>query len=166
MFNIVPLGDTYELDMDPIDGSGTISTDTVSLTFDAVFDGRGQASAEDDDFPFPTLRFLLKANHGLDGATEGESAVKVDRQYRFAGGVNPLCNIWCLSLPFLMERQPFIQGLTSAAKLGTAAAKGILQAVAPDQDGEPSFAEMSATVDATTPVFLSDGLVALTAKSV
>ena len=166
VFDIVKLGKDYRLDVDDSDGRVTITTGSSAIMVDAMFDGRGQAGADDDDFPFPTLRFLLKSNQDLRADARESSAIQVDDEYRLAGGLNPLRNIWCLSLPFLLDRQPFIQGLTSAAKLGHAAADDILaDGNACSAEPDISLGDLAAVVHGSAPVFVNGNLVILTQKS-
>jgi hypothetical protein len=129
-----------------------------------VYDARGQASADAEDLPFPTLRFLLTSNNRYEDDESDDASVNVDRRYRLAGGLNPLENIWCLSLPFLLSREPFIQGLTSAAKLGQTAAGSILKTTA-DASSNVSLEVLVDIVRETDPVIVNGDLVVLAPKA-
>ena len=161
VFDVLRLGDDYDTKIGA-DGAVTITTDGKDVMFDAVYDARGQAAAEADDFPFPTLRFLLTSNLRYESGTSDDMAVSVDKLYRLSGRLNPLADIWCLGLPFLLSREPFIQGLTSAAKLGQTAAAAILSSK-PNQD--ISMEELLARVRDTDPVIVNGGLVVLAPKA-
>ena len=161
VFDVLRLGDDYSTDVAE-DGAVTITTDRRNVLFDAVYDARGQAAADTGDIPFPTLRFLLTSNLRYDADTADDKAVCIDRLYRLSGRLNPLANIWCLGLPFLLSREPFIQGLTSAAKLGQTAAAAIL-ASKPEPD--VSIQELLARVRDTDTVIINGGLVVLSPKA-
>lgn len=165
IFSVFKLGDDYSIDIDDR-SRAVISTGECRQGFDKVYDARGQAAFEADDLPFPTLRFLLTLNHRYESEDANRASVTVDRGYRITSGLNPLHNIWCLSLPFLLSREPFIQGLTSAAKLGEAAAAGIL-CKAKDGPSEPtlSLQELVERVHETDPVILNGNLVVLAPKA-
>jgi uncharacterized NAD(P)/FAD-binding protein YdhS len=165
MFDVMALGEHYKIDVHGSEGQSTVTNEKMTLNLDAVYDGCGQEDADDNEFPFPTLRFLLKSNHAFEDINSTSSAIQIDDDYRLKGGINPLRNIWCLSLPFLLERQPFIQGLTSAAKLGATAAAGILADLHErDVQPEATLADLAANVSETQPVFVNGDLVVLTPK--
>lgn len=151
------LDDDYRLDWRGTGGGEVVSGDR-RITFDRIFDARGQAVAADDTFPFPTLRALLMANHDIDRTEDGR-AVRVDETFQLVDGANALQGIWCCSLPYLMDRRPFIQGLTSCAEIGKVAAEAIL-------DRTPvrtpmAMSDLVRQVRTTSPILMQDGLVLL-----
>lgn len=152
--SLLRLGDDYELDIEPSTGAAEITIGAGQHRFEHLFDARGQAAADEDAFPFPTLRMLLKANGARND--DGGGSVQVEDDYALSGGLNPMPGVYCLSLPFLLARQPFIQGLTSAADMGRSVAEAILEAggsAAPDS--EPvSLEELVETVEQTSPIFI------------
>ena len=156
------LGGDYALS--PIaGGGGIVAVGAEILEFERVIDARGQTSAPDAAFPFPTLRFLLSANRGPGNK---ESAIVVDDDYHLQGGLNPLRHIFCLSLPFLLARQPFVQGLTSAAMMGGLVADAILRTDAREsREGSALVMDDLADIVArTSPVLMANGNVLLAAK--
>lgn len=162
ILDLVKLDDDYDIVFDEETGFSHVSNGSSTLVFDEIIDARGQAHADEDEFPFPTLRMALKANRDLD-IDRDEGAVSVDASYRLIEGTNSLRNIWCLSLPFLLERRPFIQGLTSAAEMGKAAAEAILADVehsSPVRE-ESALAELAKTVATTQPVMMANSAVLL-----
>jgi uncharacterized NAD(P)/FAD-binding protein YdhS len=156
--NVAQLADDYELTIDEDTGRASVTSSGSVMSFDCMFDARGQAAADEDDFPFPTLRMTLKANNCLDDAHEG-GAIRVDDDYRLTEGVNPLRNVWCMSIPFLLGRKPFIQGLTSASQMGEAAAAAIIADREPD--APVSFQDLLEAIETTLPMVLADGVVVL-----
>lgn len=153
---IAKLSDKYELQCDADSGSFTVTNGSDRLSFDAILDARGQVAADDDDFPFPTLRSMLLANRDVDDRRD--RAVEIDAGYRMANGINPVTNVWCLSIPFLIDRKPSIQGLTSAHEMGEAVAKAMFESNTPQHDR--NLQDLANSVAVTSPV-LADGAVML-----
>lgn len=166
ILDLVKLEEGYDIAFDEEIGQSHVTNGASKLVFDEIVDARGQAHADEDEFPFPTLRMVLKANRDLDSDRDG-GAVSVDASYRLVEGTNSLRDIWCLSLPFLLERKPFIQGLTSAAEMGRAAADSIIGDIETPLAGndEGLLAELIATITTTQPVIMADCAVMLLPNS-
>lgn len=165
ILNLVKLEDDYDIAFDEETGHSHVTNGASTLVFDEVIDARGQANAAEDEFPFPTLRVVLKANRDLDTDRDG-GAVSVDASYRLVEGANVLHNTWCLSLPFLLDRKPFIQGLTSAAYMGATAAQAIIGDLEePYSSGEHEIKNLIKSIATTQPVMLSDRGVILMPKA-
>jgi uncharacterized NAD(P)/FAD-binding protein YdhS len=159
---VVRLGSQYSIGFDESNDEWRIDDDEGTIAVQSILDGRGAARATDQDFPFPTLRLFLQSN-SIVSQKNAFGAVRVGPDYEFVNGMNPVKNIWCLSLPFLLGRQPFIQGLTSAEKLGRTAARGLLE----NRDVEPEMRirDLVELTRATQPVVLDGGRVALLPRS-
>lgn len=95
-----------------------------SAVFDHVIDARGQSALGIDDLPFATLRMTLKANR-LKEAAPTREGVGIENNYRLTPGLNPVENLYFLSIPFLLHHNPFVQGLCSAHEMGEAVAQDI-----------------------------------------
>ena len=90
----------------------------AATRYDFVVEARGQTPAAARDLPFPTLRLQILANQMMRGADPASAAeIEVDEHLSLARGANPVDRIYCLAAPFLLNRRPFIQGLTSARDL-------------------------------------------------
>lgn len=165
VLDLVKLEDGYDIAFDEETGHSHVTNGAATLVFDELVDARGQANADEDEFPFPTLRVVLKANRDLDSDRDG-GAVSVDASYRLVEGANTLHNIWCLSLPFLLDRKPFIQGLTSAADMGAAAAQAIIGDLEePSSSGEHEIESLINAIATTQPVMVSGRGVILLPKA-
>ena len=116
----------YTMDCDA-DGQWTVSDYGDAWTFDGIVDARGQGALGQEDFPFPTLRMQIRASALRNGATT--DAIPMTRDNALAAQGDPLARVFCLSLPFLMWRNPFVQGLTAAHDIGRAAAKAIVDSI-------------------------------------
>ena len=165
ILDLTKLDADYDFTFDEETGRPRVANGASTLVFDEIVDARGQANADEDEFPFPTLRVVLKANRDLDSGRDG-GAVSVDASYRLVQGANILDNIWCLSLPFLLDRKPFIQGLTSAAEMGAAAARAIIGDLEmPSSSDEHEIKSLIDAIASTQPVMLSNRDVILLPKA-
>ena len=94
-------------------GGVEISWEGNSMTFDALIDARGQASATLDQLPFPSLvKTLSPDQHHLE------------TPFRLV--TSSAAPIYCLALPQLLERYPFAQGLANSADNAKTIAADIL----------------------------------------
>lgn len=96
-------GDGARYRMDEI-GVIHVALDGLDLRFDAVVDARGQQSAGLRDMPFPSLAARL-----------GDRPLRAP--FRLASSDGIALPIHCLSMPQLLERYPFSQGLSNCANL-------------------------------------------------
>lgn len=119
------LGADYRLENPDRDGLWHVRTADDEMAFDVIVDARGQAALGQSEFPFPTLRMQIRAQ--AIARLETLEAVPIGDKFELGVSGNPLARIFCLSLPFLLDRNPFIQGLTAARELGVMAAEAVLQ---------------------------------------
>nr|WP_246866271.1 FAD/NAD(P)-binding protein [Novosphingobium sp. SG720] len=87
--------------------------------FDDVIDARGQAPLGLEDFPFPTLRLHLCAQ-ALAQDRDWHEGLAPAQGHVLDPEDPALARIHVLSLPFLLHRHPFIQGLTESAAMARA----------------------------------------------
>jgi uncharacterized NAD(P)/FAD-binding protein YdhS len=123
-----------------------VENDKKKMVFDAFVDATGQHALSATDLPFPSL---LADKHIKKSAAPEHSLFDDDNIATFVrtGGIDiddsyrpvmvePLCNnLYCAAIPFLLHKHPFMQGITSSAKLGREVSASILRsmcAVKPD----------------------------------
>jgi uncharacterized NAD(P)/FAD-binding protein YdhS len=165
VLHVVKLADDYDVTSDEEGDRSVVNTGGSTMVFDRIVDARGQALADEDEFPFPSLRMIMKANRDIDDTRDG-GAVTVDKDFRLVEGANPLGNVWCLSLPFLLDRKPFIQGLTSACEMGRAAADAIIADIErPIAEPPNLLAELIDVIATTQPIILADQAVVLAPRT-
>ena len=131
---ISAIGADYAIDWDEINARWCVSARGSRLYFDRIIDARGQAPVGQEEFPFPTLRMQIRAQ--AIASAESLDEIATGRGFELGQPGNPLERVHCLSLPFLLSRNPFIQGLTAAEELGTSAAHAILTAIAAPQEAD------------------------------
>lgn len=142
--DILKLGNHYEI-VERQRGAAVI-VGGKAVDFDAFIDATGQETLSATDLPFPTLvaqggvrksttpkaQALVTANGPTDVVRTG--GLDVDEYYR-PRLTEPLSNrLYCAAIAFLLHKQPFVQGITSACEIGETVASAILAEV---EQGEP-----------------------------
>lgn len=131
------LGDDYTLERDLPLGAAVV-VKGARKEYKAFVDATGQSSLNAEDMPFPRLvqAGLLKRASTASGAEliflSGErpsvdtGGVEIDAQFRplFLKPVSN--NIYCLAIPFLLHKLPFVQGITSSAAMAQHVARYIV----------------------------------------
>ncbi len=103
------------------DGGVVVRIGDDDLSFDAMVDARGQTQALPADLPFPSLVARL-----IDPSRPVEDPFRLALLPVLHDGV------FCLSMPQVLVRYPFSQGLPNCDTLTRSAADAIINAVRPD----------------------------------
>ena len=105
----------------------TLSCKSGRYRFAAFVDARGQGKRRQAEWPFPTMRALLG---------KGEGAIAMDAAFR----PRTMPRVHVLALPWLLDRNPFVQGMGASRDLGArvAAAMAVENAMIP-ADGPGSL---------------------------
>lgn len=134
------------------DGGWTIGTPDAVERFDEVIDARGQAPLGLEDFPFPTLRLhicaqaLAEDRHWHEGLAPAQGHV-LDPE-------DPaLSRVHVLSLPFLLHRHPFIQGLTESAAMARACVAALGRRAEAKPRSRDDIHAALAWLDRTDPIY-------------
>ncbi len=106
--------------------------------FGAFIDATGQETLSATDLPFPTL----VAQGGVqESATPKAAAIRqpdrdpdmvrtggidVDESYRPRLGLMSEGRLYCAAIAFLLHKEPFVQGITSARDIGETVGRAIL----------------------------------------
>ena len=113
LIEVLELGQDY--DMDVRDDHTVITIGDKTRTFDVFIDARGQKPLQSKDLPFPSLRRQLLA--------VGEDIPDVGDDYTLLMPDIARGRIAFGALPYLMHDQPFVQGITASADIGSAIAE-------------------------------------------
>ncbi|MDE1916839.1 MAG: FAD/NAD(P)-binding protein [Sphingomonadales bacterium] len=127
VLSVARLGDRYTLQRDG--EPWHIHAEGFDRHFDNILDARGQQALGLFDFPFPTLRLQLCA-HALASGRDVEEGLSPDSGFVVDREDPALSRIHCLALPFLLKRNPFLQGLVESDAMGKAAVTAMLGAMA------------------------------------
>ncbi|OAN57636.1 FAD/NAD(P)-binding protein [Sphingomonas sp. TDK1] len=115
---VVALGQGGSIDTKSVPGA-VVTIAGRRRHFPAFIDATGQAPLGAEDFPFSTLlkQGVVKDAAEADGA--GVKGIVVDAQFHPLSTHPARAQLFCLSIPFLLQRHPFIQGITSSHEIGT-----------------------------------------------
>lgn len=132
---IIALGEDHALDFEGVASGVQLIGPGVRRRFPVFVEATGQKPLGALQFPFLTL---LQQGIVRDAFADGEGparGIEIDECFRVvAPGLEP-DRLYCLSLPFIMGRHPFAQGLTSSHAMGRVVA-GRLAALLSSGAGE------------------------------
>jgi uncharacterized NAD(P)/FAD-binding protein YdhS len=124
--DIVALGDRYRLHHRN-EGGVDIDLDSGTLTFPVFIEAMGQKVLGAKSFPFPSLRAqgIIHDAAGSEGRTM--RGIAIDDQFHPISDDLPEGQLYCLSLPFILGRHPFHQGITSSHEMGQVVAEELVR---------------------------------------
>jgi uncharacterized NAD(P)/FAD-binding protein YdhS len=117
--DIVAIGDDYRIDSHRPEGGAVVLVDGERRAFPVFIEATGQKPLAAKDFPFPSLlrQRIIRDTAEPDGAGCLRGIV-IDDQFHPVADEIPADQLFCLSLPFLLGRHPFSQGITSSHAMG------------------------------------------------
>ena len=128
---VLALGDDYRLDTQPAEGCGAaVHYAGMRLHFPVFVEALGQRPLSADAFPFPSLiaQGVILDQVSADAPTTVRG-VALDDAFHPVTDQLPPDRLFCLSLPFLMGRHPFAQGITSSHEMGNVVGSALAQAI-------------------------------------
>lgn len=115
IIDLLELGADYEMEVS--DDGTAITLADKTYEFDVFIDARGQKPLKTKDLPFPALRRQMLA--------VGEEMPDVGEDYTLLAPAVARGRIAFGALPYLIHDQPFIQGITASAEIGSEIAKAV-----------------------------------------
>lgn len=113
---VLALGDSYVIDTRLPEGGARLVHDGHSRWFPVFIEATGQRVLGAIQFPFLSL---IQQGIVRDAASDdGARGIKIDDRFSIVAEGLPLDRLFCLSLPFIMGRHPFVQGITSSHAMG------------------------------------------------
>lgn len=132
--DVLAIGEDYRIDSHRPEGGATISANGDRYDFPVFIEATGQRPLEAKAFPFPSLRDQGIVRDAQPGAPPAASrGIAIDDQFHPVSDDIPEDQLFCLSLPFLLGRHPFIQGITSSHEMGLVVAEQLARAI--ERDG-------------------------------
>ena len=117
--DVIATGDDYKIDSHRPEGGAVVHVQDQRLQFSAFIDATGQRPLGSKDFPFQSLRRqgIVRDEPTADarGPTRG---IVIDDEFHLVSDDVPEDQLFCLSLPFLLGRHPFSQGITMFSRDG------------------------------------------------
>ncbi len=116
---ILALGDDYRIDTHRPENGVVLRKGGAQRHFPVFIEATGQRPLGAIQFPFLTLleQGIVRDETSLDAPDVSRGIVIDDVFHPIADGV-PRDRLFCLSLPFIMGRHPFVQGITSSHEMG------------------------------------------------
>jgi uncharacterized NAD(P)/FAD-binding protein YdhS len=115
--DVTALGTGYRIDTAGACGM-TVTVDGCRTHFPAFVDATGQRPLDAEAFLFPSLvdqGVIRPVDEGEEGRAKG---IAVDESFHPVSEHPAAARLYCLSIPFLLGRHPFIQGITSSHEMG------------------------------------------------
>ena len=129
--SVMAIGDDYRIDSHRPEGGAIVIAEGASHAYDVFIEATGQRPLAAKSFPFPSL---LRQGVIRDAQPEAPPSalrgIAVDDQFHPVADAVPDDQLFCLSLPFLLGRHPFIQGITSSHEMGEIVAEQLASALA------------------------------------
>ncbi|MFS2150774.1 FAD/NAD(P)-binding protein [Rhizobium sp. Rhizsp42] len=136
--SVKALGDDYDIEQHDGTPGVAVIVDGNESRYDAFIDATGQHALSASDLPFPSLRKTgaikeaktQKFEASANDETRRTGGIEIDDDFRPRVEAGLSNNLYCVSVPFLLHKMPFIQGITSAHEMGSTVAAAIIDAVA------------------------------------
>jgi len=126
--DVTALGADHRIDTHGKEPGAVVTIDGERRHFPAFIDATGQRPLAAEAFPFPTL---LAQDVVRDAAMDDSAGIKgivVDELFHPVSEHPARERLFCLSIPFILERHPFIQGITSSHEMGGSVGSALARA--------------------------------------
>ncbi|WP_422060728.1 FAD/NAD(P)-binding protein [Sphingopyxis sp.] len=128
--DVLAIGDDYRIDSHRPEGGAVVTAMSKRHAFPIFIEATGQRPLQAKSFPFPSLLQQGIVRDAQPGAPAGASrGIAIDDQFHPVSDAIPEDQLFCLSLPFLLGRHPFIQGITSSHEMGLVVAEQLAMAL-------------------------------------
>jgi uncharacterized NAD(P)/FAD-binding protein YdhS len=116
---ILALGDEYRIDTHRPEGGVLLTHEGRARYFPVFIEATGQRPLGAIQFPFLSLleQGIVRDEISAD-APEAVRGIVIDDVFHPVADGAPTDRLFCLSLPFIMGRHPFVQGITSSHEMG------------------------------------------------
>lgn len=116
--DVLALGTNYRVATHGPESGAIVTTGGERLNFPVFIDATGQRPLAIDALPFPMLIEQGVVQDASDNAEGGPRGVMVDDLFHPVSDNPAASSLFCLSIPFILDRHPFIQGITSSHEMG------------------------------------------------
>ncbi len=145
--SVMAIGDEYRIDNHRPEGGAVVIAEGASHAYDVFIEATGQRPLAAKAFPFPSLLSQgVIRDAQPDAPASALRGIAVDDQFHPVANDIPDDQLFCLSLPFLLGRHPFIQGITSSHEMGAIVAEQLASALERDArtESDGASAEVAA----------------------
>jgi hypothetical protein len=128
--DILAIGDKYRIDSFRAEGGAEITFEGQRRSFPVFIEAIGQKALPAREFPFPSLiRQGIIHDYVSPNAPGPARGIAIDEAFHPISDDIPVDQLFCLSLPFILGRHPFHQGITSSHEMGTSVAQDIADVI-------------------------------------
>lgn len=117
--SVTALGDGARIDTHGQESGATVLQNGERQHFSVFIEATGQRPLAIDTFPFPTLLEQGVVCDAAEGDPNGPKGVAIDETFHPVSENPAARKLFCLSIPYILGRHPFIQGITSSHEMGT-----------------------------------------------
>jgi uncharacterized NAD(P)/FAD-binding protein YdhS len=117
---VAALADGARIDTHGDDAGATVIRNGDRQHFPVFIEATGQRPLAIDTFPFQTLLDQDVVRDAAEGDPDGPKGVAVDETFHPVSDHPAAARLYCLSIPYILGRHPFIQGITSSHEMGNA----------------------------------------------
>jgi uncharacterized NAD(P)/FAD-binding protein YdhS len=129
--SVMAVGEHYRIDSHSAERGAVLHLGGERIHFPVFIEAMGQKALSASDFPFPSLRAQGIVHDAAPLPGKGPSrGIAIDDQFHPVSDDIPADQLFCLSLPFLLGRHPFVQGITSSHEMGQVVGEQLAQAIA------------------------------------
>jgi len=139
---VLALGDDYRIDTHRPEGGVLLTFDGEARHFPVFIEATGQRPLSAIQFPFLSLLEQgIVRDETAPGASDVSRGIVIDDVFHpIADGVPP-DRLFCLSLPFIMGRHPFVQGIVSSWEMGEIVGEQLALAVRSGRPVSDTYSE-------------------------
>ncbi|KQS03785.1 FAD-dependent oxidoreductase [Sphingomonas sp. Leaf357] len=116
--SVTALGDGARIDTHGRESGATVLCNSEREHYPVFIEATGQRPLAIDTFPFPTLLEQGVVRDAAEGDENGPKGVAIDETFHPVSEHPAARGLYCLSIPYILGRHPFIQGITSSHDMG------------------------------------------------
>jgi uncharacterized NAD(P)/FAD-binding protein YdhS len=133
--DIIAIGDDYRIDSHRPEGGAAIEFHGERRVYPIFIEATGQKPLPAKQFPFPSLlRQGIVRDAAKPDAAGCLRGIAIDDLFHPVSDEMPADQLFCLSLPFLLGRHPFSQGITSSHEMGVVVGEQLAAAIERDSE--------------------------------
>ena len=126
---VVALGDDNRIDTRGTDTGAVVVVDGGRRHYPAFVDATGQRPLAAEAFPFQTLLDQGVVRDAARSDRHKSTGIAVDEQFHPVSDQPAASRLFVLSIPFILGRHPFVQGITSSHEMGGIVGDALARAV-------------------------------------
>ncbi|MGL3822840.1 FAD/NAD(P)-binding protein [Sphingopyxis sp. R3-92] len=135
--DVAAIGDDYRIDTSGDEAGATLVLGGERRHFPIFIEAMGQRPLGAAAFPFPSLRRQgIVRDAALEAGKRDMRGIAIDEEFHPLADDAAEDRLFCLSLPFLLGRHPFIQGITSSHEMGLVVGEQLAAVIAKAQAEE------------------------------